>query len=63
MSTRFVRTRGGSVIHRSDCRTLKTAKTAVPWEWAEGKSIAEIRREAIWSHQCLTCWPYEEVES
>lgn len=42
----YVRTRGGRMVHRRGCVTLKHATRAVPWTWAEG-------RDLMWVEACL----------
>jgi hypothetical protein len=42
----YVRTNGGTRIHRANgCWWSRNAKTAVPWRWADGKSLEQIARE------------------
>jgi len=42
----LVRTRGGAMIHREDCRHA-ASKGAYPWMWADGKTHGEIRSQVL----------------
>jgi hypothetical protein len=66
----LVRTRGGRMIHRGDCRYVapkpgwcRDADRLPPsrWEWADGRAFAEIRQAAA-AHdlrRCTVCKPAE----
>lgn len=41
--TRFVRTKGGQMVHRSECTW---GETGIPWMWAE-RVPAQVVREAV----------------
>jgi hypothetical protein len=41
----YVRTRGGLVIHRSECSFIKLASLKHEWLWAEGMGPQRISRE------------------
>jgi len=54
--TDYVRTGGGEVIHRADCR--RVGAKPVPWLYAEGFTAFQIEREVLlhpWLHACLAC--------
>lgn len=51
-SVRYVRTRGGEVVHVEGC---KRAKNGAPWRWAEGKAWAEIFLSAPWCAWATCC--------
>lgn len=57
MST-YVRTNGGQTVHLTKCRW---AVNYVPWLWAEGKSVPEIKMtltvKGIKVHWCRRCFP------
>ena len=40
--TDYYRTRQGAKVHRAGCWTLKRAPHAIPWNWADGKSLPEL---------------------
>ena len=56
---RYVRTNGGSTVHRADCFHLRRAKHAHEWWWAEGMDPDEIVRESekvgLHYYYCATC--------
>ncbi len=58
MSYGLVRTRGGDVIHRDDCRHAKSG-SATLWEWADGRAYIEIRTAALTNglKLCNICRP------
>lgn len=58
VEVRLVRTRGGSMIHRVDCRYAGT-KGAYPWVWAGGKTHGEIRSAVLQMRisVCHVCRP------
>lgn len=60
---RFVRTSGGKVLHRSDCRYAKS-KTAVWWKWAEDKQLVSIWVACceVDIHECSFCQPLADLD-
>lgn len=60
ISTDFVRTVDGRVIHRRTCSTLSDVATVSPWLWAQDLPIDQVRRGAamIGSRPCCICHPF-----
>lgn len=58
--TTYVRTGGGRMIHRATCTR---ARHPVPWRWAEGKTVSQIRAElttlGLHPRFCVICIPSE----
>jgi hypothetical protein len=55
VSTRYVTTRGGFVLHLAVCPIVATKRTQmVPWPWAETRSAEEIVR-AVAKFAMLVC--------
>lgn len=57
----LVRTRGGAVIHRSDCQYNRSGR-GVPWLWADTVSINDIQHavDQLGYHVCTVCQPIPE---
>jgi len=53
----LIRTRGGLMVHREDCRYAETR--GVPWLWAGGKTHSEIRAAVLKTNMsvCHICRP------
>jgi hypothetical protein len=51
---RVSRTGHGCTVHLPTCYHLAKAQRSDPWNWAEGRTIAEVLR-ASWNHPCGTC--------
>ena len=51
LETRYVRTRGGHVVHRRGCVQLKRARTVHPWHWAE---VYGDNLQALWEFVDMT---------
>jgi hypothetical protein len=64
----YVRTRGGRMVHRTNCRHASSAST-LPWHWAEGKTPQQIWSEClkvgVLVDQCSRCMfaPLEDSET
>lgn len=58
---RFVRTQSGLIVHRHDCPKLGISSNAAPWNWAEERSLDEIRAAIamVGSRACRACKPTE----
>jgi hypothetical protein len=46
----------GDTIHRAECRFAKKGN-ALPWNWAEGRPLAEWVVGAPWLKPCKVCRP------
>jgi hypothetical protein len=58
MSTKYVRSRDGSVIHLRACRYVKSSTAVHDWEWAGDDTPEQLRHrifEADWLHMCSVC--------
>lgn len=58
MNVKLVRTRGGSMVHRADCKRIKSVNI-FSWEWADDKTEDEIIRCIIefGYRTCKDCKP------
>lgn len=46
---------GHATVHLPTCRHLARASNGAPWNWAEGRTLAEVFW-APWNQPCLTCF-------
>lgn len=51
---RVTRSSHNVTVHLPTCRHLKLAQHGVPWNWAEGRTLAEVFR-VPWNRPCETC--------
>lgn len=58
--TELVRSLGGNRIHKATCRHA-TYNNAIPWAWAEGREVAQVRMTAtrLGVKSCRTCNPLD----
>jgi hypothetical protein len=68
-ATLYVRSRDGGTVHRMDGCTYSRPPFGIPWNWAEGKTVAaleaEARRYGLQYRWCRRCFPdlHREVAS
>jgi hypothetical protein len=57
----FVRTQGGMILHRADCR-YAGSKSAIPWLWAKGRHADTVAYAVlvVGIHACKFCDPLVE---
>ena len=65
MTPTYVRTHRGRMIHKAGCRHLARATSAAPWNWAAGKSHADLVFELACIEVggydlCWTCFPSKD---
>jgi|SRR5580693_6526762 hypothetical protein len=62
MKTAFVRTKHGTMVHRSTCTRVGGATSrALPWLWADSVPLAEVARAVrqFGYTTCRYCTPFE----
>lgn len=60
----YYRSTKGDVIHLAPCARM--GKTAVRWNYADGKGLREVAAEvnaSEWMRLCRNCWPAEALPS
>lgn len=61
MTSRLVRTKGGTVVHRANCSTIGhgAISSAAPWAWAEERTDAEVQQAIgmVGARACKICKP------
>jgi hypothetical protein len=59
--TTYVRSRDGGTVHRTGSCTYSLPPFGVPWHWADGRTVAEIRMQAtrlrLSYRWCKRCFP------
>ena len=64
LARNLFRTMGGALIHRAECSLMHADATtvgAVPWLWAEGRPLEQVREAIamVGSRVCAQCQPFE----
>ena len=60
LDVHLVRTGGGALVHRSNCRAVQRPVKSIPWLWAEGREVDEVERAMplVGARACLDCHPF-----